>query len=90
MHLHFTVVELGEVNILENLSSEQRKELKISLLKSGLELLEDKKSILIEKIKNIVVEMVHYSDEAPLLNFSALPLLEGTPFNRMHCRCVKW
>ena len=71
MHLHFTVVELGEVNILENLSSEQRKELKISLLKSGLELLEDKKSILIEKIKNIVVEMVHYSDEAPLLNFSA-------------------
>ena len=71
MHLHFTVVELGEVNILENLSSEQRKELKISLLKSGLELLEDKKSILIEKIKNIVVEMVHYSEEAPLLNFSA-------------------
>ena len=70
MHLHFTVVELGEVNILENLSSEQRKELKISLLKSGLELLEDKKSILIEKIKNIVVEMVHYSDEAPAQFFS--------------------
>jgi len=40
------------------------------LLKSGLELLEDKKSMLIEKIKNIVVEMIHYSDEPPLLNFS--------------------
>ena len=71
MHLDFTVVELGEVNIVGNLSPEQRNTLKTSLLKSGLELLEDKKSILIEKIKNIVVEMVHYSDEAPLLNFSA-------------------
>jgi len=71
MHLHSTVVELGEVNIMEDLSSEQRKDLKTSLLKSGLELLEDKKSILIEKIKNIVVEMVHYSDEVPLMNFSA-------------------
>ena len=51
MHLDFTVVELGEVNIVGNLSPEQRNTLKTSLLKSGLELLEDKKSILIEKIK---------------------------------------
>jgi YesN/AraC family two-component response regulator len=71
MHLPFTVVELGEVEITAELSSKQRQELKTSLLKSGLELLEDKKSMLIEKIKNIVVEMIHYSDEPPLLNFSA-------------------
>jgi YesN/AraC family two-component response regulator len=71
MHLHFSVVELGEVEITEELSSEQQQELKISLLKFGLELLEDKKSMLIEKIKNIVVEMIHYSDEPPMLNFSA-------------------
>ena len=71
MHLQFTVVELGEVEITGELSSEQQQELKTSLLKSGLELLEDKKSMLIEKIKNIVVEMIHYSDEAPLLNFSS-------------------
>ena len=51
MHLHLTVVELGEVEITEELSSEQRLELKNALLKSGLELLEDKKSMLIEKIK---------------------------------------
>ena len=70
MHLHFTVVELGEVEIKEELSSKQREELKTSLLKSGLELMEDKKSILIEKIKNIIVEMIHYNDKAPLLNFS--------------------
>ena len=71
MHLQFTVVELGEVEITGELSSEQQQELKTSLLRSGLELLEDKKSMLIERIKNIVVEMIHYSDEAPLLNFSS-------------------
>jgi len=71
MHLQFAVVELGEVEITGELSPEQQQELKTSLLKSGLELLEDKKSMLIEKIKNIVVEMIHYSDEAPLLNFSS-------------------
>jgi len=70
MNLHFTVVELGEVEVTEELSSKQQEELKTSLLKSGLELLEDKKSMLIERIKNIVVEMIHYSDEPPLLNFS--------------------
>lgn len=71
MNLPFTLVELGEVDISEDLSAKQQKELKTSLLKFGLELLEDKKSMLIEKIKNIVVEMVHYSEEPPLLNFSA-------------------
>ena len=71
MNLNFTVVELGEVEITGDLSLKQQGELKTSLLKSGLELLEDKKSILIEKIKNIVVEMIHYSDEPPVLNFSA-------------------
>ena len=71
MNLRFHVVELGEVEIAEQLSSEQQKELKISLSKFGLELLEDKKSMLIEKIKNIVVEMIHYTDEPPMLNFSA-------------------
>jgi YesN/AraC family two-component response regulator len=70
MHVHFSVVELGEVEITDKLSIEQLEELKIALLKFGLELLEDKKSMLIEKIKNIIVEMIHYSDEPPMLNFS--------------------
>jgi YesN/AraC family two-component response regulator len=71
LHLHFHVVELGEVEVTEELTSNQQQELKIALLKYGLELLEDKKSMLIEKIKNIIVEMIHYSDEPPTLNFSA-------------------
>ena len=44
MNLQFTVVELGEVEITGELSSKQQQELKTSLLKSGLELLEDKKA----------------------------------------------
>ena len=70
MGLHPTVIELGEVDIEETLSDELRDSLKITLLRSGLELLEDKKSILIEKIKNIIVEMIHYSEEEPKTNFS--------------------
>ena len=49
MHLHYTGVELGEIEITEQLSSEQQGILKASLLKFGLELMEDKKSMLIEK-----------------------------------------
>lgn len=64
------VIELGEVDIEGILPDQTRDKLKIALLKSGLELLEDKKSILIEKIKNIIVEMIHYSDEPPRTNFS--------------------
>lgn len=68
--LNATVIELGEVDIDETLTDENRNGLKIALLRSGLELLEDKKSILIEKIKNIIVEMIHYSEEPPRTNFS--------------------
>lgn len=68
--LHYVVLDLGVVEILENISKHQYDKLKINLLKSGLELLDDKKSILVEKIKNIVIEMVHYSDELPKGNYS--------------------
>ncbi len=68
--LHFRIVELGVADIKENITAVQREHLRTALLKSGLELMEDKKAILIEKIKNIVVEMVHYSDEPLKTNFS--------------------
>ena len=68
--LHFVVVDLGVVEILEDITPQQKEELKINLLRSGLELLDDKKSILIEKIKNVIVEMIHYSDEVPKVNYS--------------------
>ena len=68
--LHFVVVDLGEVDIMETISNEQRELLKADLLVSGLELMDDKKAILIEKIKNIIVQMVHHSDEMIKVNFS--------------------
>lgn len=68
--LHFIVVDLGEVKIMENISTEKRALLKINLHHSGLELMDDRKAMLIEKIKNIVIEMVHHSDEIIKINFS--------------------
>jgi AraC-like DNA-binding protein len=69
--LHPIIVELGEVTIMEDITGDMQDTFRKSLLKYGFELLEDKKSILIERIKNIIVEMIHYSDEPPLLNFSS-------------------
>jgi len=68
--LHFIVVDLGEVEIMENISAEQREQMKTALLVSGFELMDDKKAILIEKIKTAVIEMVHHSDENIKINFS--------------------
>jgi len=68
--LHYIVVELGEAEIMENISVEQHDQFKDALLKSGLELLDDKKSVLIQKIKNVIVELIHYSEEPLAINFS--------------------
>lgn len=68
--LHYVIVDLGKIEILEDISPFQFQELKKNLAISGLELLDDKKSILIEKIKNVIVEMVHYTDEIPKVNYS--------------------
>ncbi|MCX6320554.1 MAG: helix-turn-helix domain-containing protein [Bacteroidia bacterium] len=68
--LHFIIVDMGVVDIMENITAEQREQIRNNLLKSGLELMDDKKAVLIEKIKNVIIEMVHYRDELPKINFS--------------------
>jgi AraC-like DNA-binding protein len=68
--LHYVIVDLGMVEILEDISAEKFQDLKNNLALSGLELLDDKKSVLIEKIKNVIIEMVHYTDEIPKVNYS--------------------
>ena len=68
--LHYIVVELGEAEIMEDISAEQHDQFKAVLLKSGLELLDDKKSVLIQKIKNVIIELIHYSEEPLAINFS--------------------
>jgi AraC-like DNA-binding protein len=68
--LHFIVVELGVVEIMETLTKPQLESLKAVLNESGLELMDDKRAMLIERIKTVIIEMVHHSDELPKSNFS--------------------
>jgi YesN/AraC family two-component response regulator len=70
LNIPYSAVDLGFIEIDEKLSESVLEKFKAKLLKSGLEILDDKKSILIEKIKNVVIEMVHYADEFPKVNFS--------------------
>lgn len=68
--LHHISVNLGVIEISETISEEQKIMLKKNLALSGLELLDDKKNILIDKIKNVIIEMIHYTDEVPKMNYS--------------------
>jgi AraC-like DNA-binding protein len=68
--LHYTTVELGEAETIEDISPEQMRELDKGLRKTGLELMDDQKSILVEKIKAIIIELVHYNDEQIKVNLS--------------------
>jgi len=68
--LHFMIVDLGEVEIMEDLSDDQRVLLRAALLATGLELMDDKRGILVERIKNVIIEMVHHTDEPLKTNFA--------------------
>ncbi|HLY68803.1 MAG TPA: AraC family transcriptional regulator [Puia sp.] len=70
MGLHSINVVLGEAEIEEDISPGQQNELNTALKKSGIELIDDKKSVLIQKIKTVIVELVHYSEEPLEINFS--------------------
>jgi AraC-like DNA-binding protein len=68
--LHYVAVELGEVEVMEKISEETHDLFRQGLLKSGLELMDDKRAVLIQKIKNVIVELIHYSEEPLAINFS--------------------
>lgn len=68
--LHFVIVDLGEIDIMEDITDEQREVLKVELHNVGLELMDNKRAVLIEKVKKVIIEMVHYSDELPKVNYS--------------------
>jgi len=70
LSLHYTDVKIGEANIIENITDEQAEQLNIALRKSGLHLMDDKKSILVEKIKSAIIELVHYTEEQIKVNLS--------------------
>ncbi len=70
LHLHYVLVELGVVDVMETLTPDEIVQLKAALLSSGLELMDNKRAMLIEKIKNVIIEMVHHSEELIKVNFS--------------------
>jgi AraC-like DNA-binding protein len=68
--LHHTRIDLGEAEIMEDISPEQLRRLNVALRQTGLELIDDNKSILVEKIKTIIIELIHYNDEQIKINLS--------------------
>jgi len=68
--LHYVIVDLGEVEVMEDLSVLELEQLRAGLQVSGLELMDDKKGVMIEKIKNTIIEMIHHADEAMKVNLS--------------------
>lgn len=68
--LRYIDVKIGEADIIENIRPEQLELLDKALKKSGLLLMDTKKSILVEKIKNSIIELVHYQEEQIKVNLS--------------------
>jgi len=68
--LHPLTVKLGEAEIEEEISRIQHQQIRAALLQSHLELIEDKKSILVQKIKDILIQQVHYNEEPLIINLS--------------------
>jgi AraC-like DNA-binding protein len=68
--LLYTDIKIGEANIIGSISQAQLEKLDIALRKSGLHLMDNKKSILVEKIKNVIIELVHYTEEQITVNLS--------------------
>jgi len=68
--LHFIIVDMGVVEIMESLTAGELEMVRIALNRTGLELMDDKKAVLIEKIKNVIIDMVHFKDDLPKINFS--------------------
>ncbi len=68
--LHYTAVELGEAEVTDNIDAPMMQMIREALLKSGLELMDDKKSVLIQKIKNVIISRVHYTEEPLTMNLS--------------------
>ena len=68
--LHYTYVKIGEAEIVEELQHEELEQLNTGLKRAGLALMDDKKSILVEKIKSVIIELVHFNDDQIKVNLS--------------------
>ena len=69
--LQLVSIDIGEIEVAEILSDQQYVKLKESLHQNDFELISGKENILTEKIKNVIIEMIHYSDELPVIKYSS-------------------
>ncbi len=82
--ISFGTIDLGEVEVSKPLSPAQRDKLQEVFRRAGLELMDDSKTRLLEKIKNVIIEMVHYADELPKVNFSEyLSTMIGVDYKKL-------
>jgi AraC-like DNA-binding protein len=70
MGFAYQSVKSGEVEIKDDLTEDDRKRLNEILEKSGLGVLDDKKSVLVEKISNLIIDLIHYNDDWIKINLS--------------------
>jgi AraC-like DNA-binding protein len=68
--LRYVYVKIGEADIIGDVQPEQLEQLRVDLKKAGLVLMDDKRSVLVEKIKSAIIELVHYSEEQIKVNLS--------------------
>lgn len=83
LNLKHTYIELGEVNLKKEITGDNRELLRNGLLKKGLELIDDKKSLLIARTKTVIIELIHYSEEHPKINYSEY-ISEKLDYNYNH------
>ncbi|MBE0652776.1 MAG: helix-turn-helix transcriptional regulator [Bacteroidales bacterium] len=68
--LPYTTIELGEAEVEGDITPDQRQKLVSALKETGLELMEDKRSILVERIKTAIIDLVHFKDDQIKINLS--------------------
>lgn len=69
--LHSVRIEISELDTGKDLTRIQYHELRVALSRAGIEFVEDKKDILIQAIKSIIMEVIYHGDEPLPLNLSA-------------------
>ena len=70
LSIPFKNVRLGEVELKKPIRADQKQKFSKMLNTQGFELLEDKNAALIERIKTLIIEMIHYSDAPPKSKYS--------------------
>jgi len=68
--IQYDTVDIGEVSTKEKISSEQLLQLSAAMLKCGFELIDNRRNELIEKLKNSIIDLKHYSDEDLKIGFT--------------------